>query len=113
MNNIDGNPNTVTNTVDAPILKHVEDPNTMLSTPLSPIEFNAGEFDEIFSGIQAKHSFIPIPEDGKGGGSRRRKNVARRVKTCTRCDFVAAVFGNGTHGIHTPIVLPYYKERPQ
>ena len=83
----------------------------MLSTPLASIEFNAEEFDEFINEIQTKPTFLPISVDGKGGGSRQRKNVARKVETCTRCDFIVAMFYNGTHDIQAPVVLPYYKER--
>ena len=92
------NLNNITNSVDVPNL-----------TTTSLIEELAEYLNE-YQGEQLSSEIpcISIPEREKGG---RLKKMDRKVETCTRCDFIAGVFYNGTHDIQTPVVLPYYMER--
>ena len=104
------NPNTNTNTTDAANL------NTATNSVDVPNHTTTSLFDELAEWLNEQQgeqlsSEIPcisIPEREKG---RRLKKVDRKVETCTRCDFIVAVFYNGTHDIQTPVVLPYYMER--
>ena len=98
LRHIDANSNTNTNTVEALNL------NTDANSVGVPNHTTTSLLDELSSEIPC----ISIPEREKG---RRLKKVDRKVETCTRCDFIAGVFYNGTHDIQTPVVLPYYMER--
>ena len=94
-------------TTDAPILNtgaNSDDVLNLNTTTDGPILNTAAEWLE-FQGEQLSSE---IPEEKKGG---RLKKVDRKVETCTRCDFIASVFYNGTHYIQTPLMLPYYMER--
>ena len=110
MNNIDANSNTSSNTTEAP------NPNTGTNSVDAPNLTATSIVDELaewlneYQGEQLSSEIpcISIPEREKGG---RLKKMDRKVETCTRCDFIVAMFYNGTHDIQAPVVLPYYKER--
>ena len=112
LRHIDANSNTNTNTVEALNL------NTGTNSVGVPNHTTTSLLDELVEWLELEEyqgkqlsSEIPcisIPEREKG---RRLKKVDRKVETCTRCDFIVAVFYNGTHDIQTPVVLPYYMER--
>ena len=108
---IDANSNTNSNTAEAP------NPNTGTNSvdasnlTATSIVDELAEWLNEYQGEQLSSEIpcISIPESEKG--RRLKKNVARKVETCTRCDFIVAMFYNGTHDIQAPVVLPYYKER--
>ena len=107
LRHIDANSNTNTNTVEALNL------NTGTNSVGVPNHTTTSLLDELVEWLeleeyQGKQLSSEIPEEKKGG---RLKKVDRKVETCTRCDFIVAVFYNGTHDIQTPVVLPYYMER--
>ena len=91
-------------TTDGPILNTATNSDDVLNLNTPSLMDELAEWLE-FQGEQLSSE---IPEEKKGG---RLKKVDRKVETCTRCDFIVAVFYNGTHDIQTPVVLPYYMER--
>ena len=103
-------PNPNTGTTDAPNLNNITNSVDVPNLTTTSLVEELGEWLNEYQGEQLSSEIpcISIPEREKGG---RLKKMDRKVETCTRCDFIAGVFYNGTHDIQTPVVLPYYMER--
>ena len=103
-------PNLNTATTDAPNLNNITNSVDVPNLTTTSLIEELAEYLNEYQGEQLSSEIpcISIPEREKGG---RLKKMDRKVETCTRCDFIAGVFYNGTHDIQTPVVLPYYMER--
>ena len=103
-------PNPNTGTTDAPNLNNITNSVDVPNLTTTSLIEELAEYLNEYQGEQLSSEIpcISIPEREKGG---RLKKMDRKVETCTRCDFIAGVFYNGTHDIQTPVVLPYYMER--
>ena len=103
-------PNLNTATTDAPNLNNITNSVDVPNLTTTSLIEELAEYLNEYQGEQLSSEIpcISIPEREKGG---RLKKMDRKVETCTRCDFIVAVFYNGTHDIQTPVVLPYYMER--
>ena len=103
-------PNPNTGTTDAPNLNNITNSVDVPNLTTTSLIEELAEYLNEYQGEQLSSEIpcISIPEREKGG---RLKKMDRKVETCTRCDFIVAVFYNGTHDIQTPVVLPYYMER--
>ena len=103
-------PNLNTATTDAPNLNNITNSVDVPNLTTTSLIEELAEYLNEYQGEQLSSEIpcISIPESEKGG---RLKKMDGKVETCTRCDFIVAMFYNGTHDIQAPVVLPYYKER--